>query len=216
MKQLEANPWDIVEYKYPVGSTIEGKVRHITDFGIFVGVEEGIDGLVHISDISWGQRVKHPSDRFKKGQVVQARVLNIDKGAERFSLGIKQLTSDPWLNIDRRYFLGQAVQGSVVHVAEFGVFVEIEDGVEGLIHTSELKQGKASDLAAAYPVGEKITAEIIAIDPHDRKMGLSEKAVERRGEGESSASGQSSQATLGDIMSRELFSKSSSGDRSEG
>jgi len=218
MKQLEANPWDIVEYKYPVGSIIEGKVRNITDFGIFVGVEEGIDGLVHISDISWGQRIKHPSEKFKKGQTVQAKVLNIDKANERFSLGIKQLTPDPWSNITSRYFLGQTVTGTVVHVADFGVFVEVEEGVEGLIHSSELKQGKSGDLAANYKELDKVTAEIIAIDPHDRKIGLSEKAVDRRGEGEAPAAPQvqSSQATLGDIMSRELFSKAGVSDKDKG
>ncbi len=207
MKQLEANPWDIIEYKYPVGSIITGRVRNITDFGIFVGVEEGIDGLVHISDISWGQRIKHPSERYKKGQTVDAKVLNIDKANERFSLGIKQLTPDPWSNIASRYFLGQVVAGKVVHVADFGVFVEIEEGVEGLVHTSELKHGRGGELAEHYAEDDKITAEIISIDPHDRKIGLSEKAVERRAEAEDlqTVTQGSSKATLGDIMSRELF-----------
>lgn len=206
MKQLESNPWDIVEFKYPVGSVIEGKVRNITDFGIFVGVEEGIDGLVHISDISWGQRVKHPSERFKKGQTVQAKVLNIDKTNERFSLGIKQLTSDPWSNISTRYFLGQVVTGTVVHGADFGIFVEIEEGVEGLIHNTELKLPRQGETGPNYKDQDKVTAEIIAIDPHDRRIGLSERVAERRVEAEEPRNvPSSSQATLGDIMSRELL-----------
>ncbi len=207
MKQLEANPWDIIEYKYPVGSIITGRVRNITDFGIFVGVEEGIDGLVHISDISWGQRIKHPSERYKKGQIVEAKVLNIDKANERFSLGIKQLTPDPWSNITSRYFLGQVVTGQVVHIAEFGVFVEIEEGVEGLVHASELKHGRQGELHEYYHENDQITAEIISIDPHDRKIGLSEKAVERRAEAEDiqTVAQGSSKATLGDIIRRDLF-----------
>ncbi|MEO0602939.1 MAG: 30S ribosomal protein S1, partial [Myxococcota bacterium] len=131
MKQLETNPWDVVEQQYPVGSIVRGKVRNITDFGIFVGIDEGIDGLVHISDLSWGQRIKHPSERYQKGDEVEARVLAIDKEGERFSLGIKQLSEDPWYTVHGRFFLGQVVEGPVVHRADFGIFVEIEDGVEG-------------------------------------------------------------------------------------
>lgn len=216
MKQLEANPWDVIEIKYPVSSVIEGRVRNITDFGIFVGVEEGIDGLVHISDISWGQRVKHPTDRFKKGQTVQAKVLNIDKVSERFSLGIKQLTADPWSNIQSRYQLGNVVAGTVVHVADFGLFVEIEEGVEGLIHNSELKNPRSGEAGPNYKEQDKIVARILSIDAHERRISLSEREADRveaeevRGGGVSS-----SQATLGDIMSRELLSRSSN-DRSDG
>jgi len=180
MKQLEANPWDVVEQQYPVGSVIRGKVRNITDFGIFVGIDEGIDGLVHISDLSWGQRIKHPSDRYKKGDEVEARVLAIDKENERFSLGIKQLTEDPWFTVQGRYFLGQVVEGPVVHRTDFGVFLEIEDGIEGLVHLSELIDAEG-EWQEAYPVGKVIKAEIIHIDSHDRKVSLSEKmALEER------------------------------------
>ncbi|MFM7202778.1 MAG: 30S ribosomal protein S1 [Myxococcota bacterium] len=219
MKQLEANPWDVIEIKYPVSSVIEGRVRNITDFGIFVGVEEGIDGLVHISDISWGQRVKHPTDRFKKGQTVQAKVLNIDKVSERFSLGIKQLTADPWSNIQSRYQLGNVVAGTVVHVADFGLFVEIEEGVEGLIHNSELKNPRSGEAGPNYKEQDKIVARILSIDAHERRISLSEREADRveaeevRGGGAGGVS--SSQATLGDIMSRELLSRSSN-DRSDG
>ncbi|MBW2257030.1 MAG: 30S ribosomal protein S1, partial [Deltaproteobacteria bacterium] len=173
-KQLEANPWDLVEQQYPIGSIVKGSVRNITDFGIFIGIEDGIDGLVHISDLSWGQRIKHPSERYTKGDEVEARVLAIDKENERFSLGIKQLTEDPWYTVHSRYFLGQVIEGPVVHRTDFGIFVEIEEGVEGLVHISELAYD--ADLwQDKYPVGLQVKAEVIHIDSHDRKISLSER-----------------------------------------
>ena len=202
MKQLEANPWDVVEQQYPVGSVIRGKVRNITDFGIFVGIDEGIDGLVHISDLSWGQRIKHPSERFKKGDEVEARVLSIDKDQERFSLGIKQLTDDPWYTVHSRYFLGQVVEGPVVHRADFGVFVEVEDGVEGLVHVSELAYD-GDDWQDHYPEGKKIKAEVIHIDSHDRKISLSERGAVERSAGDIEGymeRQKESGARLGDVM----------------
>ncbi len=203
MRQLEQNPWVMIADKYPVGTVVRGKVRNITDFGIFIGIEEGIDGLVHISDMSWGQRVRHPSERFQKGDEVEARVLNVDVENERFSLGIKQLGDDPWGSVPGRFFLGQVITGKVVHKADFGVFLELEDGVEGLVHHSELVNG-GPEWQANYTEGQEINAEIINIDAHDRKVSLSEKsAVERarggdvrevvRRQGDSSA-------RLGDIM----------------
>jgi small subunit ribosomal protein S1 len=183
MKQLEANPWDIVEQQYPVGSIIKGQVRNITDFGIFVGIDEGIDGLVHISDLSWSQRIRHPSDRFKKGDTVEARVLSIDKENERFSLGIKQLGEEPWYTVHSRYFLGQVIEGPVVHRADFGVFVEIEEGVEGLVHVSELADD-SDNWANNYPEGKRVRAEVIHIDSHDRKISLSERGASERAAGD--------------------------------
>jgi small subunit ribosomal protein S1 len=180
MKQLESNPWDIVEQRFPVGSIISGIVRNITDFGIFVGIEDGIDGLVHISDMSWGQRVKHPSERYNKGDEVEVRVLAIDKRQERFSLGIKQLTEDPWFTVHSRYFLGQIIEGPVVHQTDFGLFVEIEDGVEGLVHLSELVIDSAN-WQEKYLEGSVIRAEVIHIDSHDRKISLSERSASERG-----------------------------------
>jgi small subunit ribosomal protein S1 len=179
MKQLEENPWDRIEERYPVGTIVRGKVRNITDFGIFVGIEDGIDGLVHISDLSWGQRLKHPSDRYQKGDEVEARVLNIDRWGERFSLGIKQLTEDPWLSVQGRYFLGQVLQGPIVHAADFGVFVELEDGVEGLVHVSELLSS-GGDWTEAYAVGKKLSVVILNIDSRDHKISLSETGAEER------------------------------------
>jgi small subunit ribosomal protein S1 len=218
MKQLETNPWDLVEQQYPVGSIVKGKVRNITDFGIFVGIDEGIDGLVHISDLTWGQNIRHPSDRYKKGDEVEARVLSIDKENERFSLGIKQLTEDPWYTVHSRYFLGQVVEGPVVHRVDFGVFVEIEDGVEGLVHLSELSTAEGDAWQEQYPEGKKVKAEIIHVDSHDRKISLSERgAVERSaGDIEGYMQNQSeASARLGDVMgdlSRKLKSKAKKGD----
>ena len=204
MRELEPNPWDLVEHRYPIGSIVNGKVRNITDFGLFVGIEEGIDGLVHISDLSWSQRVKHPSELYQKGDEVEARVLNIDREGERFSLGIKQLKEDPWLSVQARFFLGQVVKGKVVSRTDFGVFVEIEEGVEGLVHMSEL--GDASgDWLEAYPEGRELTVEIRRIDQHDRKISLSEKGATERVEGgeavqEYIAKQGDSGSRLGDVM----------------
>jgi small subunit ribosomal protein S1 len=205
MRELEPNPWDLVEERYPIGSIVRGKVRNITDFGLFVGIEEGIDGLVHISDLSWSQRIKHPSDAYKKGDEVEARVLNIDRDGERFSLGIKQLKEDPWFSVQARYFLGQVIKGRVVSRTDFGVFVEIEEGVEGLVHMSELAQPE-TDWDEAYADGTELLVEIRRIDQHDRKISLSEKGATERG-GEDSGSIQEymqqqgdSSARLGDVL----------------
>ncbi len=204
MRELEPNPWDLVEERYPIGSIVRGKVRNITDFGLFVGIEEGIDGLVHISDLSWSQRIKHPSDAYKKGDEVEARVLNIDREGERFSLGIKQLKEDPWYSVQARYFLGQVIKGKVVSRTDFGVFVEIEEGVEGLVHMSELAQPEA-DWDESYADGTELNVEIRRIDQHDRKISLSEKgATERTGDEGSiqdyMAQQGDSSARLGDVF----------------
>jgi len=203
MRQLEQNPWEALSERYPVGTVVRGKVRNITDFGVFIGIEEGIDGLVHISDMSWGQRVRHPTERFNKGDEVEARVLNVDVDNERFSLGIKQLSDDPWASVPSRYYLGQVITGKVVHKADFGVFVELEDGVEGLVHHSELLNG-GPEWQANYTEGQELNAEIINVDAHDRKVSLSEKSAADRAKGGDvreilKRQGDSS-ARLGDIM----------------
>jgi small subunit ribosomal protein S1 len=172
MKQMAPNPWQTLGERFPVGSTIEGKIRTITDFGAFVGLEEGIDGLVHISDLSWTKHVKHPSELLKKGQIVKAVVLSIDAQKERISLGIKQLTPDPWDKlISERYKVGQDEKVKVTKVADFGLFVELEHGIEGLIPASEF-------LKDAEPVkeGEEVTARVIKVDRGDRRVALSIKA----------------------------------------
>ena len=205
MRQLESNPWDVVEENYPVGTIIKGAVRNITDFGIFVGIEEGIDGLVHISDLSWSQRIKHPSEVYNKGDEVEARVLNIDRDNERFSLGIKQLSDDPWLSVQSRYFLGQVVKGNVVSRTDFGIFVEIEQGVEGLVHMSELNQPEG-EWDAAYTDGTELFVEIRRVDPHDRKLSLAEVSADDVDSDDNSSGdfiaqqAESSGARLGDVL----------------
>ena len=199
MKQLDDNPWDVVEQKFPIGSLIGGTVRNITDFGIFIGIEDGIDGLVHISDLSWSQRIKHPSQRYNKGDEVEARVLKIDKVNERFSLGIKQLTDDPWESVAGKFFLSQVVEAEIVHVAEFGVFVEMEEGVEGLVHVSHLSGDLMSE---AYALGAKLKVEVISVDPHEQKIGLAELGSDDAGVRVEQVS---STATLADTMSGDML-----------
>ncbi len=182
MKQVKPNPWDVISEKYPVGTTIEGKIKNITDFGIFIGIDEGIDGLVHISDISWTKRIKHPSELYKKGDVVQAIVLDIDKESERFSLGIKQLQSDPWETVEQRYEVGKKITGTVTNVTDFGVFVELEEGIEGLIHVSEISKEKIKTPVGMFNVGDIITAKVMNINSDERRIGLSIKRLEMEDE----------------------------------
>ncbi|MGK2945845.1 MAG: 30S ribosomal protein S1 [Desulfuromonadales bacterium] len=177
LKQIEPNPWEVIGEKFPVGTIIEGQVKNITDFGVFVGVDEGIDGLVHISDISWTKRVKHPSEIFKKGDTVKAVVLNIDRENERFSLGLKQLTPDPWEAIPVKYAPGTIVRGKATSVTDFGVFLEIEEGIEGLIHVSELSQEKVESPKDFASVGDEFEAVVLNVDTVDRKIALSVKQL---------------------------------------
>jgi small subunit ribosomal protein S1 len=179
MKQLLPNPWDMIAERYPEGTKIEGKIRNVTDFGIFVGIDEGIDGLVHISDVSWTQRIKHPGELYKKGQTVQAVVLNIDKENERFSLGIKQMYEDPWETIPERYPPGTKLQGKVTSVTDFGVFLEIEEGIEGMIHVSELARERVSSPHDFTKEGETLTAMVLKVNKKDKKIALSIKSLDR-------------------------------------
>jgi small subunit ribosomal protein S1 len=174
MKQTAPNPWDMVEGKYAIGTRIEGKVKSLTDFGAFVGLEEGIDGLIHISDMSWTKHIKHPSELFKKGQKVEAVVLRIDKEKERLSLGYKQLKSDPWEDeIPNRFVVGDAAVGKVSKVADFGIFVELDGGVEGLIHISEAGLDQQAKLEEKFKLMDEVTAKIIKVDREERKIALS-------------------------------------------
>jgi small subunit ribosomal protein S1 len=184
MKQVEPNPWDVIEEKYPVGTTIEGKIKNITDFGIFIGIDEGIDGLVHISDISWTKRIRHPSEVYRKGQEVQAVVLNIDKDSERFSLGIKQLTPDPWDEIPEKYRPGTRVTGTVTNVTDFGLFLELEEGIEGLIHISEISNDKRGNPMSRFQVDDVIQAKVINVSREEKKIGLSIRKLEESSEKE--------------------------------
>ncbi|MBF0523594.1 MAG: 30S ribosomal protein S1 [Deltaproteobacteria bacterium] len=178
MKQVEPNPWDVIGEKYPVGTVIQGRIKNITDFGIFIGIEEGIDGLVHISDISWTKRIKHPSELYRKGQDVKAIVLNIDRENERFSLGIKQLTPDPWEDVPRKYPINSKVTGTITNVTDFGVFVEIEEGIEGLVHVSEASKDKLKSPVGHFNSGDLVTAKVISVSNKERKIGLSIKRLE--------------------------------------
>ena len=209
MKQVAPNPWDIIEEKYPVGTTIEGKIKNITDFGIFIGIDEGIDGLVHISDISWTKRIKHPSEVYKKGQEVQAVVLNIDKDSERFSLGIKQLASDPWNEIPNRYKPGTRVTGTVTNVTDFGLFLELEEGIEGLIHLSEISTEKRGNPMSRFQVDDVIQAKVINISSKDKKIGLSIRRLGESSEKEILKSylnnHQEATSNLGELLKEEMM-----------
>jgi small subunit ribosomal protein S1 len=174
MKQTAPNPWDMIEGKYPPGTRIEGKVKSLTDFGAFVGLEEGIDGLIHISDMSWTKHVKHPSELFKKGQKVEAVVIRIDKDKERLSLGYKQLSRDPWEDqIPSRYRVGDTVSGKITKIADFGVFVELDGDVEGLIHVSEVGLEPQARMEDKFKLQDEVTAKIIKVDRDERKIALS-------------------------------------------
>jgi small subunit ribosomal protein S1 len=211
MKQVEENPWAVVERKFPIGSRVRGQVKNITNFGIFVGIDEGIDGLVHISDISWTQRIKHPSEMFKKGDEVEAIVLRIDKENERFSLGIKQLEKNPWDNIEARYPVGSEVSGAVTNITEFGVFVKLEEGIDGLVYLSELSKDRVEDPKEVVKEGDVVRAIVIKLDPKEQKIGLSMKAVDdkqARAELQAALKQQpqesSSSSSLGDVLREKL------------
>ena len=183
LKQTTANPWETLKLKYPEGSVIKGVIRNITNFGIFVGVEEGIDGLIHMSDISWKQRVKHPSEMFKKGQEIEAMVLNIDVEHEKFSLGLKQIEKNPWEELGVRYPAGSIVSGKVTNMTDFGIFVEIEEGIEGLVHISELSSRRVKSSSELFAVGDSVSAIVKNVDPKSRKIRLSIKDYETGTEG---------------------------------
>ena len=216
MKQSEPNPWEILEEKYPVGTIIKGKIRNITDFGLFIGVEDGIDGLVHVSDISWTQKVRNPSEIYKKGDEVEAVVLNIDVQNERFSLGIKQLTSDPWEALPDRYPPGAVVDCKITKITEFGAFASIDEGVEGLIHISELSRDRVDEPDQVVKIGEVHKAEVISVDPAERKIALSIKQFVRNSETgrlrQYIDNDASSTAHLGDLLQNKLSDLDNNGE----
>lgn len=208
MKQTEPNPWTLIEEKYPVGTKVVGKVKSVTDFGIFIGFEEGVDGLVHVSEMSWTKKIRHPSELYKKGQEVEAVVLNIDPKNERFSLGIKQLTADPWREVGRRYRRGEVVTGKVTNVTDFGAFVELEEGIEGLVHVSEISREKIEKPSDVLKVGDTVSAVVLHIDPHERRIGLSLKGVAEKAEKAEIEKYISNQgpatSTLGELIQEEM------------
>jgi small subunit ribosomal protein S1 len=211
MKQVVPNPWDVISEKYPVGTTIEGKIKNITDFGLFIGIGEGIDGLVHISDISWIKRIKHPSELYKKGDVVQAIVLDIEKKNERFSLGIKQLEEDPWKTVAERYEVGKEITGTVTNLTDFGVFIEIEEGIEGLVHVSEISKEKIKTPIGKFSIGDVITAKVMNINSQERRIGLSIKRLEIESEqsllSEYVNNARTKTSTFGEILRENLQEK---------
>jgi small subunit ribosomal protein S1 len=209
VKQLQENPWDALEGKYPVGTIIDGEVKSVTDFGIFVDVGMGIDGLVHVSDVAWTKKFAHPSEKFKKSDKIRAVVLGIDKSSEKFSLGIKQLERDPWENIKSRYRQGQAIDGVITKLTDFGAFVEIEEGVEGLIYVSELADHRVEKPADVVAVGAPVRAEILSIEPKERRIGLSIKQLgrtEERANYESYVGERSKKTSMGELLGEKLKS----------
>jgi len=184
LKQAEPNPWELVRLNHPVGSRIKGQVKNITDFGVFIGIEEGIDGLVHVSDLHWTKKIRHPSEMFQKGDEVEAVVLGIDVDNERISLGVKQLAEDPWQSMHHRYPVGSKVKGRVTSVTDFGVFMEVEEGIEGLIHVSQLSTERVEKPQSLFAAGQEIEAEVTAVDARDRKIALSIKALRKSEERE--------------------------------
>ena len=212
MKQMSPNPWDLVEERYPVGAKIEGIIKNLTEFGAFVGLKEGIDGLIHISDLSWTKHIKHPSDIFKKGQDIQAVVLKVDREKERLSLGYKQLSGDPWESeIPEKYAVGNNVSGKVVKITEFGIFAELEGGVEGLIHISEADLEPQKRLEDCIQLDSLVEAKVIKIDPVERKIGLSirehKKEADQLEMDQYNSSQQKADQTLGTVAQRSSSKK---------
>ncbi len=214
MKQLHPNPWDLVSENYPVGSIIEGKIKNITDFGIFIGIEEGIDGLIHVSDLSWTERIKHPTEKYAKSDTIQAVVLKIDRENERFSLGIKQLEPDPWMAALSNYPGGAIVEGTITNVTDFGIFVQLEEGIEGLVHVSEISKEKIATPVGMYNMGDPLKVKVINVSSKDRKIGLSIKALDKDSSEDSLQDYKKKQSagpsTIGDLLKTEMESKETS------
>lgn len=177
VRQLEANPWDKAQEKYPPGARVKGKVRNLTSYGAFVELEEGLDGMVHVSDISWTRKINHPSEVLRKGEEVEAVVLEIDKANQRISLGIKQVSEDPWANIDKFYKVGDLVTGKVTKLASFGAFVGLQHEIDGLVHISQVSEERVDKIKSVLSVGQEVTARVIKIDRAERRIGLSIKAA---------------------------------------
>ena len=177
VRQLDTNPWDDIDVRYPVGTTIKRPIRNLTAYGAFVELEEGIDGMIHVSDLSWTRKINHPSELLKKGQEVEATVLGIDKANQRISLGMKQLESDPWSKIDDRFKVGDLVKGKVAKIASFGAFIELEDDIDGLVHISQISEEHIARVKDKLNIGDEVEARVIKVDKVERRIGLSIKAV---------------------------------------
>jgi small subunit ribosomal protein S1 len=177
IRQLETNPWDMAQQKYPVGTRVKGKIRNLTSYGAFLELEEGLDGMIHVSDISWTRKINHPSEVLKKGDDVEAIVLEVDKPNQRIALGLKQLATDPWANIDQLYKVGDLVTGSVTKLASFGAFIGLQHEIDGLVHISQISEERVDKIKNVLKAGQEVTARVIKIDRSDRRIGLSIKAA---------------------------------------
>jgi len=177
LRALEENPWDSIQEKYPIGSHVKGIVRNLTAYGAFVELEEGIDGMIHVSDLSWTRKINHPSETLKKGEEVEAQVLGIDKQNQRISLGIKQLANDPWSQIEKHYKVGDLVTGTVTKVASFGAFVQLADEIDGLVHISQISEERVAKVKDVLKIGQEVQARVIKVDKVERRIGLSIKAA---------------------------------------
>ncbi|MFI3272624.1 MAG: 30S ribosomal protein S1 [Pseudomonadota bacterium] len=205
MKQVKPNPWEVVAEKYPEGTILEGGIKNITEFGMFIGIEDGIDGLIHVSDISWTKKIRHPNELYKVGDMVQAKVLTVDQENEKFTLGVKQLAEDPWSRVPGAYPVGTLVTGHVTNITDFGLFVEVEEGIEGLVHVSEISPKKVKTPAELYKEGQEIQAKVIHVSAEERRLGLSVKQLkdeeERRKPKEFRAGApETGGQTLGDLI----------------
>lgn len=217
MKQVNPNPWDLVAEKYPEGTILEGTIKNITEFGMFIGIEDGIDGLIHVSDISWTKKIRHPNEVFKTGDTVQAKVLTVDKDAEKFTLGIKQLSEDPWLQVPARYPVGTVVNGVVTNITDFGLFVEVEEGIEGLVHVSEISRKKIKSPSEMFKEGAEIQAKVIHVSADERRLGLSIKQMKTEEDRKPStkefrpaaSSGEAAGTNLGDLLRANLGAQNS-------
>ena len=219
MKQVNPNPWDLVAEKYPEGTVLEGTIKNITEFGMFIGIEDGIDGLIHVSDISWTKKIRHPNEVFGQGDTVQAKVLTVDKAAEKFTLGIKQLNEDPWLQVPDRYPVGTVLTGTVTNITDFGLFVEVEEGIEGLVHVSEISRKKIKSPSELYKEGVEIQAKVIHVSADERRLGLSIKQLKMEDDRKSakefrstSSSGEGASTNLGDLLRANLDAQQQSAD----
>ncbi|GFH62594.1 MAG: 30S ribosomal protein S1 [Candidatus Desulfovibrio kirbyi] len=208
MKQIHPNPWEMVAEKYPEGTVLEGVIKNITEFGMFVGIESGIDGLIHVSDISWAKKIRHPNEIYKVGDVIQAKVLTVDQESEKFTLGIKQIVDDPWGHVPDTYPVGCTIKGIITNITDFGLFVEVEEGIEGLVHVSELSGKKVKTPTEIYRDGQEIEAKVIFVSADERRLGLSIKQIrdeEERGKPKEVHTGsQEAGQNLGDLLKQKL------------